>query len=67
MIEILCIFAKYKFININICFTIVNIKIRGTFCYEVMKLAIVFFFFMNLNDGIKKAHLLLTLVCSIGA
>jgi hypothetical protein len=32
-----------------------------------MKVAIVFFFFMNLDDEIKKAPLLLTIVCSIGA
>ena len=42
-------------------------KIRGTFCYEVMKVAIVFFFFMKLNVEIKKAPLLLTIVYSIGA
>ena len=58
----------YVYIISNI-YIYVNIydKIRGTFCFEEMKVAIVFFFFMNLDDEIKKAPLLLTDVCSIGA
>ena len=42
-------------------------KIRGTFCQFTDESGDSIFLFMNLDDEIKKAPLLLTTVCSIGA
>ena len=61
------IIALFNLIVKNHLIYVTILKIRGTFCYGVMKVVIVFFFFMKLNVEIKKAPLLLTIVCSIGA